>query len=124
MKDPILVSNSFPFSLIRRRVTAEPREIEELRETLRTRPWASFWGHTNTLEAAGAMAGVDLSPKTARPAISLNEEGLPTLDGMIFRECWLLSPYYVPGFRPSPGEEVTAKNILGWQVLRMEWEQR
>ena len=122
MKDPILISNSYPFSLIRRRVTVEPSEVEELRDNLRTRPWASAWGHPNTLEAARTMAGTDLSPKTARPSISLNAENLPSLDGMIFRECWLLSPDYVPGFRPSPGEDVTPENICGWHILLMEWQ--
>lgn len=118
----ILISNSFPFSLIRRRVVVEPREVGDLLNAMHGRPWVSAWGHANTVEAASILACADLRPKTERPALVLGAEGRPSYEGQVFDECWLLSPDYVPGFRPAVGEEVPAEKIRGWQVLRLAWE--
>jgi len=119
---PILISNSFPFALIRRKVTVEPMPIEVLQVLLRVRPVISAWGHANTLEQANRISGVDLKPRSERPAITLDEDGLPCLEAHSHRECWLLSPDYAPGFRPKPGEEVPPESIVGWQVLRLTWK--
>lgn len=119
---PVLLGSTFPLSLIRRRVTITPADMGELRSFLAHRPVASFWGHANTLAAATAMLGVDVAPRTARPALSLTDDGLPSLDGHAFDECWVLSPEYTPGYRPAIGEEVPPDRILGWQVLRIRWE--
>ena len=118
---PLLISNSFPFSLVRRSVLVEPRGIEDLRAAMRERPWVSAWGHANTVGLASEIAGTDLRPGRERPALELATDGLPSLDGQSFAECWLLSPDYVPGFRPAIGEEVSPERILGWQVLRLTW---
>ena len=117
----VLFGNSFPLSLIRRRVVIDPRPIEELQRLLQENGVCSFWGHSNTVGIASAAVGTDVSPATARPVLSLNIENLPVLDGRIFRECWILSPDYVAGFRPAVGEEVGLEKVLGWQVLRIEW---
>jgi hypothetical protein len=119
---PFLIGNSFPLSLVRRRAEIEPRPLDELRESLRTRPWHSFWGHSNTIQAANALLGVDVSPASERPAITLSEERLPSLEGTTVRECWILSPDYRPGFRPPPNIEVAPEKILGWQVVRITWK--
>lgn len=116
---PILVSNSFPFSLIRRPVRIEPRSDSELVTAMFERPWVSAWGHENTVEIAGTIVGADLRPKTARPALVLDSERLPSLDGQSFDEVWLLSPDYISGFRPQIGEEVPASAITGWQILQL-----
>ena len=118
---PILLGSAFPLALVRRRVVIEPRPLAELRNLLQSRTLASFWGHRNTLGIAQLMLGVDVRPKTERPALFLNEAGLPMLDAIIFSECWIVSPDYVPGYRPAIGEEIPAHKIIGWQVLRMEW---
>ncbi len=118
---PVLLGSTFPLSLIRCAVTIAPAGLDALREALRLRGVASFWGHANTLEAANALLGVDVRPATERPALRLAADGRPMLDGRVFDECWVLSPDYVTGFRPAPGEEVPADKIVGWQVLRMEW---
>lgn len=118
-----LIGSTFPLSLIRRRVVIEPGAIEDLRACLAAAPPASFWGHRNTLAQASALTGVDLTPRTERPAIELDHEGFPGLEGETFRACWVLSPDYVPGFRPAIGEEVPAAKIRGWQVLRVSWEE-
>ncbi len=117
-----LLGNSFPLSLIRRRVVVEPRPMEELIVALREGEVASFWGHANTVVAVSSVLGVDLRPRTARPALTLGDSGLPVLDGVAFEECWILSPDYEPGFRPEIGAEVTPDKIRGWLALRIRWE--
>ena len=118
----MLVGNSFPLSLIRRRVVIEPRPVEAFRQCLRTSCVRSFWGHANTLAAAGTFAGTDLTPRKERPAVLLSGDGFPMLEGQVFTECWILSPSYREGFRPAVGEEVAGEDIENWQVLHMEWE--
>ncbi len=118
---PFLTGSTFPLSLIRRRVVIETASLEEYLRRLQTGEWTSFWGHTNTLALANALTGVDLTPKTARPALLLNQENFPTLDGREYRECWVMSPDYRPGFRPVIGQEVLPDEIQGWQILRMQW---
>lgn len=118
-KNKILVGNSFPLSLIRRRVVVEPCDIDALRRLLPGNEVVSFWGHRNTLAAAGRCLGVDLAPEVERPVLSLTAEKLPMYGGWVFDECWVLSPDYRVGFRPAIGEEVPAEQILGWQCLHI-----
>lgn len=118
---PILISNSFPFSLVRRAMRVEPRSVGELLTAMHGRPWVSAWGHENTVAAASTIACADLRPTAPRPALSLDAEKLPSLDGQSFAEVWLLSPDYTPGFRPQIGQEVPAEAILGWQVLQLSF---
>lgn len=119
---PILFSNSFPFSLIRRAAIIEPHEIKELRNVLATRPFVSFWGHKNTQKWASRILGKNIQPLHAdRPAIHLGEDDLPMAGDKSCRECWLLSPQYVDGFRPQEGEEINEEKISGWQVLAIKW---
>ncbi len=117
-----LVGSTFPLSLIRRRVVIMPALLDVFRKMLQERKWQSFWGHENTLAAAYQITGFDLRPAEARPAIRLNPSGYPELNGAEYRECWVLSPEYVPDYRPAIGEAVPADKILGWQVLRIIWE--
>jgi hypothetical protein len=119
---PILISNSFPLSLIRRPVRIEPRSLFELQQILNQRPFVSFWGHANTLEVACNLLKINIKPQSERPVILLNKDNLPLADGQPCRECWLLSPDYRSGFRPGKGEEVSELDIIGWQVLKIEWE--
>lgn len=88
---PILISNSFPFSLVRRPMRVEPRSVGELLTAMHEHPWVSAWGHDNTVAAASTIACADLRPTTPRPALSLDVENLPSLDGQSFAEIWLLS---------------------------------
>lgn len=118
----MLIGSTFPLSLIRRSVTISPQPIEILREEIQTRPVSSFWGHKNTLLAAGHLLGVEVKPKTERPALILDAEYYPCLDGECFRECWVLSPDYINGFRPAIAEEVSGDKIIGWQVLKIIWD--
>lgn len=118
----ILVGNSYPMSLIRREVHICPEDIGVFRSVLAAaKQIHSFWGHSNTLVAASAVAGVDLAPRTERSALSLASEGYPQLNEVVFSCCWLLSPQYKTNFRPQIGEEVDAAMIVNWQVLKMEW---
>lgn len=119
---PILIGNAFPLSLARQPVSITPVPLATLRRALRTRQLLSFWGHANTLAAANAVLGHDLTPASERPALTLTPAGLPTLAGHTFRECWILSPNYAPGFRPNIATEVTPAQISGWQLLRLRWQ--
>lgn len=118
----ILVGNTFPMTLVRRKVSIEPIVIGSWL-------WAgekivSFWGHENTRTTAEQMLGVSLKPDVERPAITLNDEGLPMLNGQTFKEVYLLNPDYKPGFRPVPGREVTPDEIIGWTMLRVQFLER
>lgn len=115
--DKILVGNIFPTSLIRRSCTVEVKTMQDLISALEGRQLVSFWGHQNTLEAVKAKFGLDLTPRTARPAVSLTAEALPTLEGETFGCVWVVSPDYRPGFRPSVGVEVSPEDILDWHVV-------
>ncbi|MBI4664155.1 MAG: hypothetical protein HY735_35615 [Verrucomicrobia bacterium] len=117
-----LIGNSFPLSLVRRRVVITPESVEKLRTRLNAAPPASFWGHASTLPHANRLLEVDLTPRTERPALTLDAASLPELDGRSYTECWLLSPNYAAGFRPAPNAEVPPDQITGWQVLRLNWE--
>ena len=119
----VLIGNSFPLVLIRRRVSIAPFSPEDLQRRLASAEKIfSFWGHRNTLPAAEAFLGIPLAPGRERPAIALDEEKFPVIDGKRFTECFVLSPDYRPGFRPAIGQEVEPDQISGWQCLKIQWE--
>lgn len=117
----VLLGNSFPLSLIRRRVSIQPRSLADLQAALQGSTLYSFWGHGNTLAAVCRLLGRDLSPSCLRPVLTLDEESLPSLDGRSFSECWVLSPDYIEAFRPEPGQEVPEESIVAWRVLHLCW---
>ena len=125
MKNHILVGNTFSLTLVRNgEVRIAPRPVAELRARVCAGAVVhSFWGHENTRAAAERILGADLKPATPRPAITLAaEEGyLPSLDGIAFHECWVLSPDYAPGYRPAVGIEVDETKIAGWSLLKLTW---
>lgn len=122
MKTKVLIGNSFPLSLIRKRkVVIQEVRLEELKQKLNEAEIFSFWGHRNTLRAAEQIAKCSLEPRIERPALVLSEDYLPTLYGETFNECWILSPDYISGFRPAIGEEVTEDKIINWIVLKINW---
>ena len=71
--------------------------------------------------AAQTLLGFDPTPVSVRPALILNSDLLPTLDGQAFTEAWVLSPNYAPGFRPQMDTAVPPEMILGWEVLRVDF---
>lgn len=118
----ILIGNSFPLSLIRRKVVVEPMPLDRLREAISAADGIlSFWGHANTLPAAEQAVGQSLAPASERPVLALSPDQYPVFQAKTFTECWILSPDYTENFRPKVGEEVPADKIQSWQVLRMEW---
>lgn len=118
MYDKVLVGNAFPLSLIRRTVRIEPQTEDVFpRNTM----VFSFWGHTNTLPHVNAFLGLDLTPKSERIAVTLNDDLFPQLLGEIFRECWIISPNYTENFRPRIGEEISAEKIKDWTLLKITW---
>lgn len=121
-KEGVLVGNVFPTSLMRARCQVVPSTLDELRNAVAGKNIVSFWGHANTLGVAQDFTGLDLTPKTERPAIMLNKVNHPSLGGENFDGCWVVSPDYRPGFRPAIGTEVTASEISSWQILHIIWE--
>lgn len=115
----ILLGNTYPLSLIRRSVRIEPASLDELKNQAATEGVLSFWGHDNTRAVAEKILGFDPTPLTDRPALSLSPDNLPSLNGQTFTEVWVLSPDYIPGFRPALGVEVDADKIIAWQVLHL-----
>ncbi len=118
----ILIGNSFPLSLIRRKVSIEPQPLAALRTVLDGRRVVSFWGHANTLARAEEFVGCNLVPASNRPVLKLTHDLLPTLENETFSEVWILSPDYTDHFRPAIGEEVPPEKIAGWQILKLTWE--
>ena len=119
---PVLLGNAFPLSLIRRPVRIEPVSLDTLRRAIIARSVCSFWGHANTLTVAAKLLETDITPRDTRPAITLTDTYQPMLNGIVFDDCWILSPDYEPGFRPTIGQEVSETAIQGWQVLHITWE--
>lgn len=118
----VLIGNSFPLALMRRaRVEIICRPLAELLAALKGAEVVSFWGHENTRAAAEAVLGVSLRTESERPALTLSDDGYPSLDGYVFKSCWVLSPNYPKGFRPSIGAEVDEASITGWQPLKVSW---
>ena len=126
--DAVLIGNTFPLTLVRGwRVSVEEVEVETLREALARGSVRSFWGHEETRGMAEAWLGLSegaLTTRVWRPALVLDDEGLPMLDGVSFRECWVLSPDVAGGGRPAGGGAANAASIVGWHVLRLRWEGR
>ena len=123
LEKKLLIGNAFPFSLVRCEwLAVESRPLEALQAALVNAEVVSFWGHENTRAAAEGVLGVSLTPRTERPAVTLSPDKRPMLDGGVFNECWLLSPDYPEGFRPSIGQEVAPDQIAGWHVLKLTWQ--
>lgn len=121
-KEKILIGNSFPLSLIRRPVRMFPCSQEELKNALVSGEIVSYWGHRNTLAAANALLGYDLTPRSDRPVVRLTADFLPELEGIKFKECWIVSPNYSSDFRPAIGEEIPPEKIASWQCLKIIFE--
>lgn len=121
-EEKMLLGNTFSMTLIRHHtVTVVDCAVEELAREAQRRGVVSYWGHENTRAVAEAQLGVDLRPQSARPAITLDAKGFPSLDGNSFKCCYVLSPDYRTGYRPAIGEEVRAEDIQGWHALKLEW---
>ncbi len=122
MKHEILIGNTFPFALLRRDANVRTLSIDALRSALAEADVTSFWGHENTRAAAETiLGGVSLHPASERPALTLSSDGLPSLDGRVFKTCFVLAPDYRSGYRPAIGTEPTPSDILGWHALRIDW---
>ena len=117
----LLVGNTFPLTLMRRRLVVEPVPLERLRGEAAGKRVVSFWGHANTLHTASEAVGFDLSPAEERPVLELSPEALPMLGGKEFRECWVISPDCRRNFRPSANRALESEDVSGWQCLRITW---
>jgi hypothetical protein len=119
---PILLGNTFSLALVRRKVIIEPISLELMRRGLLDRGFVSYWGHAATIGEASRLLGVDVTPPRElgeRPSITLSSEGLPTLGGQIFTDCYILGPLIER--RPKIGEEIFLDEIMGWNPLKMIW---
>lgn len=116
----ILVGNSFPYGLIAHPVRVEPRTLNALRRAASKAEIVSFWGHADSLDALRDETGLDLSPGAHRPAVSLDADGYPSLNGESFTEVWIVAPRYPRGVRPRTADSAPV-DIESWRVLRMSW---
>jgi hypothetical protein len=116
-----LITNVFPFSLVRRKMLAEPVEMHDILQIARSGQFESAWGHANTINAVNNVIGADITPREERPAVILDENNFPTLYGQKFTTVLLISPNFVPGFRPAIGEEVGEDKILSWSALKLNF---
>ena len=116
-----ITGNTFPVNLFRRKAEVIPESFGHYLARLRAGNWESYWGHANTLSAVNSLCGVDLTPREDRPALTTDAAGFPVLYGKSYRECWVLTPEYRPGYRPAIGVEVAPDDILSWQTLRILW---
>lgn len=112
----VLLGNTFPLTLVRRAAIIRPIGMEDAKHLLEG-GFVSFWGHSNTAAVAKAQLGVDVSPDTERPALVLDEDGLPGIGGYHTDKVLVLSPTYRSGFRPAIGVEVSEADIVGWEPL-------
>lgn len=87
----VLVGNVFPTSLVEREVIITPISIEEARQYMKD-GFLSYWGHPNSIKAASDFIGFDLTPKTDRPAIAIDNNLLPSLDGTPSNTVIVISP--------------------------------
>lgn len=120
-----LIGNSFPWSLVRREITAVPLTVAEFRQEIAEIQLVSFWGHPETLADVSGLCGRDVTPQQKRLALSLSPEKLPELNGTAFRVCYLVSPDYRVSFRPSlnPDPECPeTPEIDGWSILKINWQ--
>jgi len=76
-----LLTNVYPFSLVRRKMLAEPMEMDEVIKIAQSGEFESAWGHANTISAVNEKLGADITPREPRPAVILDEDNFPTLYG-------------------------------------------
>ena len=117
-----LLTNVFPFSLVRRKMIAEPMEMEDVIKIAQSGHFESAWGHANTIKIVSEVLGADITPREPRPAVVLDDNHFPTLYGQTFTTVILISPNFIPGFRPAIGQEVDAEAVLSWQALRLDFD--
>ena len=118
---PVLIGNSFPLGLVKRKISLEPLAIEELAKRLGIASEIfSFWGHEDTLATASELAGRDLTPRSVRPVLKISD-GYPELHGETFRECFVLCPSNRSGTRPDIGKPTSAEDVRSWQSLLLTW---
>lgn len=122
MSERYLITNSYPFSLVRREVHVRPVDMEWVKGKLNNSYFGSAWGHANTINTINQMLGVDVTPTEERPAIVLSEEGFPMLNGETFHSVIVISPDFVEGYRPDLREEITEDVIIGWHALLLEFD--
>lgn len=122
LDDKCLVGNSFPWTLVRRRIDAVPVSVDQFRREAAVAGTVSFWGHPDSLADASEFCGIDLTPSCERPVLVLSPEGLPMLNGETFRRCYLISPEYGAAFRmPLIPGDVAPPPITAWRILRIDW---
>lgn len=120
--DKILIGNTFPIAMIRRKVSIYPISIEGLRGiVLNTGKICSYWGHVNTIQAAQEILGIKFPTEDFRKPLKLSSEGYPMWGDEEFKKCYALSPNYRNGFRPSINMEVSLAEIVSWNALVLEW---
>mgnify|MGYP001326922145 CR=1 FL=1 len=121
VSQPVLIGNSYPWSLLRGRPRLEEKNLDELKAEIALRGSVSYWGHKNTLQIASDLLETDLTPEIERPSIQLSPTLKPSIGGREFSQCWVMAPVYIEGFRPAVGFEVTVGMIENWRIICLCW---
>jgi hypothetical protein len=111
------IGNTYPSTLVRRAIVQIPISKEYFLSLIDGANLHSFWGHGNTIQAAKAFIGIDVTPKEERPAIVLNADNLPTLFGILLDGVFVISPTYAKGYRPAEGKVASPEEIIDWHIL-------
>lgn len=111
------IGNTYPSTLVRRATVQIPISKEYFLTLAEGATLHSFWGHSNTIQAAKAFMGIDVTPIIERPAIVLNADNLPTLFGVLLDGVFVISPTYAKGYRPAEGKVASPEEIVDWQIL-------
>lgn len=120
--EKILIGNTFPIAMVKRNVKIYPITLKSLRnEIVNSKKVYTYWGHENTRNIAQKILGIEFPKDDFRKPLSLSAEGYPLWGNIEFKKCYILSPNYRDGFRPSINREVTLDEILSWKALEMEW---
>ena len=115
----LLVGNTFPMHLIRKRVTITPIPEWHGASMLSRHQIFSFWGHRNSLAAVNEFTGKDLTPVIERPAVLLSERNYPYFEGVEFKRVLVISPILKLGVRLD--HELELDEIDGWTFLLIEF---
>ena len=122
MKPYLYLGSVLPVGLIHRPFLVTPSDIAVLVNELETHDIVSFWGYSNTAQAAAQFLGVKLNAEDCRPKLKVTADGYfhvlgepaSTKDTPFF----FVHPIFAPGFKPEPRTTVSLTQISGWKVVR------
>lgn len=111
-----LVGNTYPSSLVERKVICCPISIQSALYIL-SDEFESYWGHDNTIPYVKNYIGIDVTPKIKRNSIRLNADGYPLFNNELYKIVIVISPRYQSGYRPNENEAASIDKITEWNCI-------